>query len=322
MKDFIELKLLRELIATPHPLMRVHELARVEVQSDSYPIIGLSIGSEAPEAPTLGIFGGVHGLEKVGTHVALAFLKSILKQLEWDNDLRMTMENSRIVSIPLINPTGMSRNRRSNSNGVDLMRNSPTNCLPGVKTTPFVSGHRYGPWLPWYRGKQDSPMEIESQALINFVQSQTFSSRCSISIDIHSGFGMKDRLWFPYSKTSNPFPGFGQVQKIKDLLDSTLPHHIYIVEPQSDSYTIQGDLWDYLYDLHQEGPAKEGKLYIPWTLEMGSWSWVKKNPRQLLSAAGLFNPVKAHRYDRIMRRHLLLLEFLFRATRNQGAWAY
>ncbi|CAH2929990.1 MAG: FIG011155: Zinc carboxypeptidase-related protein [uncultured Paraburkholderia sp.] len=48
------------------------------------------------------------------------------------------------------------------------------------------------------------------------------------------------------------------------------------------------------------------------TLELGSWLWIKKNPRQLFSRQGFFNPVKAHRTARVLRRHANLLDFLAR----------
>ena len=61
-------------------------------------------------------------------------------------------------------------------------------------------------------------------------------------------------------------------------------------------------------------------VFIPWTLEMGSWIWVRKNPLQIFKAEGFFNPVKAHRYDRTMRRHMRLIDFMFRAVRNYQSW--
>ena len=57
--------------------------------------------------------------------------------------------------------------------------------------------------------------------------------------------------------------------------------------------------------------------FLPLTLEMGSWLWVKKNPRQLFSRRGIFNPLIAHRQQRVLRRHLPLLDFAVRAA---GAW--
>lgn len=34
-----------------------------------------------------------------------------------------------------------------------------------------------------------------------------------------------------------------------------------------------------------------------------------KNPRQLFSRHGMFNPIKAHRIKRVLRRHADLLDF-------------
>ena len=42
-------------------------------------------------------------------------------------------------------------------------------------------------------------------------------------------------------------------------------------------------------------------------MEMGSWTWVKKNPRQFFSLLGIFNPLIQHRQLRVLRRHLPLL---------------
>ena len=56
------------------------------------------------------------------------------------------------------------------------------------------------------------------------------------------------------------------------------------------------------------------------TLELGSWLWIKKNPRQLFSRQGMFNPVKAHRTERVLRRHANLLDFLARAAFSSQRW--
>jgi hypothetical protein len=47
---------------------------------------------------------------------------------------------------------------------------------------------------------------------------------------------------------------------------------------------------------------------------MGSWLWVKKNPRQLFSRHGIFNPLIEHRRQRVLRRHLAWLDFMTRAA--------
>lgn len=48
--------------------------------------------------------------------------------------------------------------------------------------------------------------------------------------------------------------------------------------------------------------------------------WVKKSPRQLFSFAGLFNPQMQHRRTRVLRRHLVLLDFMLAATLNHQHW--
>ena len=54
---------------------------------------------------------------------------------------------------------------------------------------------------------------------------------------------------------------------------------------------------------------------------MGSWLWIKKNPRQLFSRMGIFNPLIGHRQQRVLRRHLTLLDFLARAAGSHTQWA-
>jgi len=53
---------------------------------------------------------------------------------------------------------------------------------------------------------------------------------------------------------------------------------------------------------------------------MGSWAWVRKNPWQLWSIDGSFNPVLPHRVKRTLRRHLPLFDLLLHAIRSHEAW--
>jgi hypothetical protein len=109
--------------------------------------------------------------------------------------------------------------------------------------------------------------------------------------------------------------------QFSELFKKTHPYNLYKIEPQSDSYLINGDLWDYLYDKHYQKHGVSGQIFIPWTLEMGSWIWVKKNPSQIFKSTGLFNPILPHRYKRMMRRHWGLLEFFIQSTINYKNWA-
>lgn len=319
-KELMEIRQIRELTRLKCDYMRVEELGTVRCKDHVYPITSFIFGSERRDVPTLGLFGGVHGLERIGTHVIVAFLETLIKQLQWDTDLQKSLAHARIVSIPLINPGGMHMNWRSNPNGVDLMRNAPVEVDQNAKRIPWlISGHRISNKIAWFRG-QEGKMEVESQALVDFVRKEIFPSPAALTIDFHSGFGLKDRFWYPYARTDKEFPLINNVLLLVDLLNETLPHHVYKIEPQSASYVTNGDLWDYLFDEHYNSLEHKHEVFIPWTLEMGSWTWVKKNPKQIFSPLGLFNPMIDHRFDRTMRRHKLLIEFFFKAVKNFDIW--
>ena len=320
MKDFPELSRILNIIdlAKKFSEVEVRTLASVSTGGREFPIFSFNVGSKDKSKPTLGLFGGVHGLERIGTQCVLAYFESLFEQMQWDKDLHERLKDVRIVSIPLINPSGMFFGTRSNSNGVDLMRNAPVEA--SEKPAWLVGGHRLSAKLPWYRGPTPGTLELEADTLINFVREEMFGSEAALVLDCHSGFGLKDRLWYPYARTTDPFPQLHYVQKLKDLLDRSYPNHVYLVEPQSLSYTTHGDLWDYMFDEHRTKHGSSNPLFIPWTLEMGSWMWVRKNPLQLFSSLGHFNPVKGHRYKRTLRRHMPLFDFLLRATKNYKAW--
>lgn len=291
-------------------------LGYVDYKDQSYPVHAFVIGSKNPEAPTFGLFGGVHGLEKIGTHVILYYLNSLSFRCNFNEFLKRKLESVRIVSIPMVNPVGVRHNKRGNGNGVDLMRNAPQSA-EGKRLVPFASGHRVSPKMWWYRG-QEGVLEKESKFLLDFVKEQMFSSSFSMALDVHSGFGSKDRLWYPYSKTDADFPLISEVTAFKRMMKLINPFHIYHVESQSESYLIHGDLWDHAFDL-QHLDSKYTGTFMPWTLEMGSWNWVRKNPLQLFTSTGLFHPIKPHRVKRTMRRHWWLLDYFTNFIAQAGA---
>lgn len=160
-------------------------------------------------------------------------------------------------------------------------------------------------------------MEVESDAVCRVVREELMSRRFSIALDCHSGFGLCDRIWFPFAHSTSPIRHLAEVFALKDLFSQAYPHHDYVFEPQSSQYLTHGDLWDYLYLQVMED---EDKIFLPLTLEMGSWRWVKKNPLQLLSRIGMFNPLPVHRLQRVLRRHLVWLDFLALATAGYKHW--
>lgn len=317
MKNLPELNDLIKLQNLKTPSTEFKTLGYIFHKGKNYPITSIIIGSRDKSKPTFGLFGGVHGLERIGSQVIIAFLHTLSHQLKWDEDLNTAIQNYRIVCIPIINPVGMANFTRSNSNYVDLMRNAPVEAEG--KILPLVSGHRISPLLPWYRGKE-GVLEKESEILINFVKEEMFYANISLSLDVHSGFGVQDQIWYPFAKTKKKFPRENEALKIKELLDQTYPNHIYRFEPQSKNYLTHGDLWDYLFDLHSRQYDQNQNFFMPLTLELGSWNWIRKNPLQFFSKLGLFHPLKEHRHARIMRRHIFLIDFLIRAVRNHPAW--
>jgi len=107
------------------------------------------------------------------------------------------------------------------------------------------------------------------------------------------------------------------MQALAELFDRSLLHHRYLIEPQSRQYLAHGDLWDHLYRRACADPARR---FLPLTLEMGSWLWVKKNPRQLFSRHGIFNPLIEHRQQRVLRRHVQWLDCVARAACSHERW--
>jgi len=288
----------------------VTELVRVE----QLPVYAFRFGTIARSAPVLLVVGGVHGLERIGTDVALAFLSTLVARLGWDQLLHDALARCRVIVVPLLNPVGMARGQRANGNDVDLMRNAPAHPLGG---TPLLGGQRISRRLPWYMGPEHAPMEPEAAALVELVTQDVFSSPFSIAIDLHSGYGFVDRLWYPYARTREPLPDLPAISALGRLLDDTLPNHVYRLEQTAQAYTIRGDLWDYLYDRRR---TLGGGTLLPLTLEMGSWTWMRKNPLQALTPLGRFNPIKPHRHRRTLRRHSPLLEFLLHAAASHRAW--
>ncbi|MGZ3770411.1 MAG: M14 family zinc carboxypeptidase, partial [Bdellovibrio sp.] len=316
MKTLPEIQQIKHCIYKLGGAVRSEVLAYSKCDSLDLPIYKLTMGSEDPKAPTLGFIGGVHGLERIGSQVCLSFLNSLSELVLWDKNFQRTLQNVRIFFIPTVNPVGIYKKTRSNPRGVDLMRNAP---VEAENPALWVGGQRYSSSLPWYRGSEGASMELESQALVAAVEKEISHSSLSVTLDIHSGFGFEDRLWFPYAKTTKPYPDLATTYSLKKLFDKTYPHHFYKIEPQAQSYTTHGDLWDYLYDRHRD--INPDAKYLPLCLEMGSWLWVKKNPWQIFSAEGPFNPLKEHRQRRILRRHNTLMEFLIRAVTSPQAWA-
>ncbi|HEX5371732.1 MAG TPA: M14 family zinc carboxypeptidase [Aquabacterium sp.] len=311
-----ELEDLPRLITEGGPHLSARTACQIEVGAHRFDVPVITLGNPAPDVPAVGFFGGIHGLERIGAEVVMSYLHSLVQRLKWDRLLHTQLEGLRMVFMPLVNPGGLWLGTRANPQGVDLMRNAP---VDAVEPVPFlVGGQRWSAALPWYRGPLGAPMQLESAALCQVVEQELLGRPFSLALDCHSGFGVQDRIWFPLAHTRAPMPHLSEVFALHTIFEQTHAHHRYVFEPQSLQYLAHGDLWDHLYlQAQQQHPEQ---VFLPLTLEMGSWLWVKKNPRQLFSRHGIFNPLIEHRQQRVLRRHAGLLDFMARASSSHALW--
>jgi hypothetical protein len=314
--DLPELQELQTLSEQAGALMEQRLLCEVQHGARRWPVHAYVLGNPAPHLPAVAFVGGVHGLERIGAEVVIAYLRSLVMRLRWDESLHRLLDSTRLLFVPLVNPGGLWLGTRANPNGVDLMRNAP---VDAERAVPFlIGGQRLSASLPWYRGPQGLPMQPEAQALCQAVQSELLGRPFSIAVDCHSGFGLIDRIWFPYACTPQPIAHLPELHALGELTDQSLLHHRYVIEPQSRQYLAHGDLWDHLY--RQAQATTPSHTFLPLTLEMGSWLWIKKNPRQLFSRHGIFNPLIEHRQQRVLRRHLGWLDLITRAANSFARW--
>jgi hypothetical protein len=282
---------------------------------DGHDLEVITLGTADPGRPAIGFFGGVHGLERIGVRLVTSYLRTLVERLRWDATFEHQLDRLRLVFMPLVNPGGLLRGTRANPNGIDLMRNAP---LDATDPVPWlIGGHRISASLPWYRGHLGGPMEAESAALCEVVERELHTRPFSIALDCHSGFGAVDRIWFPHAHTARPIEHLAEVHALAEIFENSHAHHRYVIEPQSRQYLAHGDLWDWLY---VRAAQRAGHVFLPLTLEMGSWSWVRKNPRQLLRRDGIFNPLIEHRQQRVLRRHVTWFDFLARAAASHERW--
>lgn len=210
-----ELLELRTLIRRGGSELRTEVLCEVRNGGETLPVVCVEMGTTRPELPAVAFIGGIHGIERIGTQVVLAYLHTLVERLHWDSSLAQLLEQVRLIFLPIVNPGGMRNQTRSNPAGVDLMRNAPVEAEGRV---PLLLG------------------------------GQRFS------------------------------------------------RHL------------------------DESRLRANGLFMPFTLELGSWLWVKKNPWQLFRLPGIFNPMLPHRKQRILRQHLTFLDFLLRAAVSHARW--
>jgi len=303
-------KLLLKWQTSKNPYWKFEHLSTVYNKNTTYPLWKITCENvnsikKPQDKTTLIMTGGVHGLERIGSQLCLSMMEKYFELSCWDCIFLEKLQHLRLVFIPFVNPAGIQNRTRSNPNGIDLMRNAP---IMATEKVPFLAGgHRISNRLPWYQGDKSAPLEAESQFVVDQTLLEISKSKLTLSLDIHSGFGLTDQIWFPWAFTKKPYPKLDFMALMIEKFELLHPFHIYKIEPQSKVYCTHGDLWDYI--AHEKNNSLN---FIPLTLELGSWMWVKKNPLQIFKLDGLFNPIKQHRLKRTIRRHQLFIDFIMR----------
>ena len=183
---------LERVLAEAPEQVAVNTLSRVALKDIDLPIYRVDLGSEAPDAPVVMLVGGVHGLERIGSEVVMAWLRNLLARMSWDGHLQALLKKVRVTLLPILNPGGMYLNQRSNPNGVDLMRNAPITAQD--RSAFLLGGQRFSPRLPWFIGDPEQGMEAENQALESVISELLPGRPFSVALDCHSGFGWQDRI--------------------------------------------------------------------------------------------------------------------------------
>ena len=90
-----ELHELQRLIEEGRPHLHAEVVCEVSAGGNALPVWVLTLGNASPDVPAVGFFGGVHGLERIGTAVAIAWLRSLIARLSWDDSLQRLLESLR-----------------------------------------------------------------------------------------------------------------------------------------------------------------------------------------------------------------------------------
>ncbi len=274
-----------------------------------WPIYLIELGKRSAfKRHSVSLVSGVHGLETIAIRIHLDIIKNLINpRSAWFSE-RLMDGKLGIYSIPILNPAGVAAQSRSNGRGVDLNRNSG---IDAEGALPFFGGHRVSPALPYYRGRA---LQRESRALFRFLEENAWKGRKRVhtAIDLHSGYGSQNYLWWPYSFSKRPVYQSQVFESIAGEL--RVKHPDYRIEPMSLSYQTHGDLWDKAllrFEEKQQNLARRKKsLFLPLTLEIGTWQELRKNPGRLLSKQKIFNPPARNRKEFLKEHRQLLWDLI------------
>lgn len=102
-----ELVELERLIDQGAAFINTRVLCHVAAGEQDFPVHVIALGNPDPAVPAAGFFGGVHGLERIGAQIVIAYLGSLVMRMQWDDVLHRQLESVRCSLHTLINPGGM-----------------------------------------------------------------------------------------------------------------------------------------------------------------------------------------------------------------------
>jgi len=200
--------------------------------------------------PLAVVQGGMHGIEVIGTELALHLLDLLTADRPGPSAATL-LDAGDVLVLPCVNPDGRRQSlasvaaagfrapaSRRNANGVDLNRNWPR--PDGVRNHWLpLSGTGIG-WLPWYRGPEPAS-EPETRAVMATLEER----RPAALLDLHS---CGQILVYPWtSKHDAPADEAGYWQMI-DALRARQTTWTYRAKQSRDWYPIVGSMDDYAYD--------------------------------------------------------------------------
>ena len=241
-------------------------------------------------------FGGVHGLESHRQHISCwCICAACVHRLNGDQILQHELQ-----SAAGIHATGQPWRHVSpqprQPAGCDLMRNASglkrercLSCLPdSAPALPL-------PW--WYRRAAGAPMQMESQALCDLVETELLSRSFSLALDCHSGLGLQDRLWFPYASSRTDAASGGMHAPDQpvwpDLPASPLPDRT-AMPAVPDSTATYGITCTCV-------AATRNRAVFAADAGNGSWMWVKKKPAPAAEPAWGFSIRWCHTVSSALR---------------------
>src|SRR5688500_18475591 len=99
--SFTELDALESVLARGARHLRTDVACTVDSAGQALPLHVIRLGNADSALPAVGFFGGVHGLERIGSRVVIAFLDHLVARLEWDASLHQLLSGVHLVFMPI-----------------------------------------------------------------------------------------------------------------------------------------------------------------------------------------------------------------------------